>query len=80
MIQAVADRSVSNMTLRRDLRELEGEGKRTRVYRGAVAAAILRAASEFEDLSSQSLMSHELEAKQQIVAAAVLVSNYRSLA
>ena len=77
--QAAADLGVSDMTLRRDLLELEIAGKLTRVHGGAVAAS--RAAPDVEEPSFDSRMLQQLEAKQRIAAAAAaLVANYRSLA
>jgi DeoR/GlpR family transcriptional regulator of sugar metabolism len=79
--QAAADLGVSDMTLRRDLLELESAGKLTRVHGGAVAAANLRATPDVEEPSFDSRMLHRHEAKQRIaVVAAALVGNYRSLA
>jgi DeoR/GlpR family transcriptional regulator of sugar metabolism len=79
--QAAADLGVSDMTLRRDLLELEGAGKLTRVHGGAVAAANLRATPDVEEPSFDSRMLHQHEAKQRIAAAAAaMVTNYRSLA
>ena len=78
--QAAADLGVSDMTLRRDLLELESEGKLTRVHGGAVAAAPQRAA-DIEEPSFDSRMLQQHDAKQRIAAlAAALVANYRSLA
>jgi DeoR/GlpR family transcriptional regulator of sugar metabolism len=79
--QAAADLGVSDMTLRRDLLELENAGKLTRGHGGAVAAAASRATPDVEEPSFDSRMLQQLEAKQRIAAAAAsLVANYRSLA
>jgi DeoR/GlpR family transcriptional regulator of sugar metabolism len=78
--QAAADLGVSDMTLRRDLLELEGEGKLTRVHGGAVAAAA-RNPIESEEPSFDSRMLKQHEAKSRIAnAAATVVANYRALA
>lgn len=79
--QAAADLGVSDMTLRRDLLELESAGKLMRVHGGAVAAGNLRAAPDVDEPSFDSRMLHRHEAKQRIAAAAAaLVVTYRSLA
>ena len=79
--QAAADLGVSDMTLRRDLLELESAGKLTRVHGGAVAAAYPRAAAEAEEPSFESRMLKQHGAKQRIAAAAAtLVASHRSLA
>jgi DeoR family glycerol-3-phosphate regulon repressor len=79
--RAAADLGVSDMTLRRDLVELEGEGKLTRVHGGAVAAATLRTPIEDEEPSFDSRLLQQREAKTRIAqAAAQLVVKYRSLA
>lgn len=80
--QAAADLGVSDMTLRRDLLELERAGKLTRVHGGAVAAAApQRDAPDIEEPSFESRMLQQRDAKQRIAAvAAALVANYRSLA
>jgi len=79
--QAAADLGVSDMTLRRDLLELEGEGKVTRVHGGAVAAAALRESIDAAEPSFDSRLAQQHEAKLRIaVAAATLVAHYRSLA
>ena len=79
--QAAADLGVSDMTLRRDLLELESAGKLTRVHGGAVAAAHPRAAAEAEEPSFESRMLKQHGAKQRIAAAAAtLVASHRSLA
>lgn len=77
--QAAADLGVSDMTLRRDLLELEIAGKLTRVHGGAVAPTHLRAAPEEPSFDSRMLRQHE--AKQRIAAtAAALLANHRALA
>ncbi len=79
--QAAADLGVSDMTLRRDLLELESAGKLTRVHGGAVGAANRRATPDVEEPSFDARMLHRHEAKQRIARiAASLVVNYRSLA
>lgn len=79
--QAAADLGVSDMTLRRDLLELESEGKLTRVHGGAVAAPALRALDTIDEPSFDSRMAERSEAKMRIAAeAASLVAGYRSLA
>jgi DeoR family glycerol-3-phosphate regulon repressor len=79
--QAAADLGVSDMTLRRDLLELENAGKLTRVHGGAVAAVSSRASADVEEPSFDSRMLQNYEAKQRIAAtAAALVAPHRSLA
>jgi DeoR/GlpR family transcriptional regulator of sugar metabolism len=79
--QAAADLGVSDMTLRRDLIELEGEGVLTRVHGGAVAAATLRTPAGPEEPSFDSRMLQEHEAKLRIAnEAASLVAGCRALA
>jgi DeoR family glycerol-3-phosphate regulon repressor len=79
--QAAADLGVSDMTLRRDLLELEGEGKLTRVHGGAIAAATLRANVDPQEPSFDSRMQQQHEAKLRIAnAGAALVTSCRALA
>lgn len=79
--QAAADLGVSDMTLRRDLIELESEGVLTRVHGGAIAAATLRAPVGPEEPSFDSRMLQEHEAKLRIATeAASLVAGCRALA
>jgi len=79
--QAAADLGVSDMTLRRDLLELEGEGKLMRVHGGAVAVSTSRAAANSEEPSFDSRLAQQHEAKLRIASvAASLVAHYRSLA
>ncbi len=79
--QAAADLGVSDMTLRRDLLELESEGKLTRVHGGAVATPAARAPIGAEEPSFESRMARRRDGKLRIAtAAAALVANYRSLA
>ena len=78
--QAAADLGVSDMTLRRDLQELESEGKLTRVHGGAVAAAALRPTNAKEP-SFDSRMAKHAEGKMRIATeAAAMVAHYSSLA
>jgi len=79
--QASVDLGVSDMTLRRDLIELEGEGVLTRVHGGAVAASALRPISDPHEPSFDSRMLQERGEKQRIAGqAALLVANCRALA
>ena len=79
--QAAADLGVSDMTLRRDLIELEGEGVLTRVHGGAVATAASRASAGSEEPSFDSRMLQQHEAKLRIAKeAASLVAGCRALA
>ena len=79
--QVASDLGVSDMTLRRDLLELENAGKLTRVHGGAVASAGFRASAQAEEPSFDSRMLQQHEGKSRIAnAAAALVANYRSLA
>jgi DeoR/GlpR family transcriptional regulator of sugar metabolism len=75
--QAAADLGVSDMTLRRDLLELETLGKLTRVHGGAVAAG----ASLGEEPSFETRMLDQQDGKLRIAnAAASIVAPYRALA
>jgi DeoR family glycerol-3-phosphate regulon repressor len=77
--QAAADLGVSDMTLRRDLIELESEGKLTRVHGGAVASATRTAITA--EPSFESRMAQQQEAKLRIAnVAAALVAHHRALA
>ena len=79
--QAAADLGVSDMTLRRDLIELESGGVLTRVHGGAVATAASRASAGSEEPSFGSRMLQQHEAKLRIASeAASLVAGCRALA
>lgn len=79
--QAAADLGVSDMTLRRDLIELESGGVLTRVHGGAVATAASKAAAGSEEPSFDSRMLQQHEAKLRIASeAASLIAGYRALA
>jgi DeoR family glycerol-3-phosphate regulon repressor len=79
--QVAVDLGVSDMTVRRDLLELENEGKLTRVHGGALAAPTLRAAEAIDEPSFDSRMAERSEAKMRIAAdAASRIAGYRSLA
>ena len=78
--QAAADLGVSDMTLRRDLLELESEGKLTRVHGGAVAAPALRAPDAIDEPSFDSRMAERSEAKMRIASRGRIVGRRLSLA
>jgi DeoR/GlpR family transcriptional regulator of sugar metabolism len=78
--QAAADLGVSDMTLRRDLMELETEGVLTRVHGGAVASATLKHPAS-EEPSFEARMLEQREAKLRIAGeAASRVAGCRALA
>ncbi len=78
--QAASDLGVSDMTLRRDLMELEAEGALTRVHGGAVASSQARGPA-IDEPSFESRMLKQQEGKARIAAqAAVRIANCRTLA
>ncbi|MBN8945016.1 MAG: DeoR/GlpR transcriptional regulator [Rhizobiales bacterium] len=77
-----AELDVSDMTIRRDLLELEGDGRLRRIHGGAVPAESLPPVSmDSEEPSFDARLRQRREAKEAIAAAAAdIVARYRTIA